>query len=190
MARAQIEDASILWIDGKPFAIAASVFIGAELDGHIRPLKSPAAIRGAENRSVRRTGVGVGAAGQIQAVGIRRIDRNGFDAHQIAVALPDPVQQRLPAMACIVPAISTTDVGARIANASGQGMKDDAVDKAATDDLHVLPGVVFRRRHLRRTSNGGEHKQTGCTWGEVQWRGSFTGIAETLWYQFIARKSA
>src|SRR5208337_3837842 len=105
VTRAQKQDVPVIGIDRQTFAVAATVLVAAEFERHVGDLEGVATVMGTQNRSIRCSWVGVSAAGEIDAIGIGGINRNAFHAHQVPVGVGNPVQQRLPLFAPIIPAI-------------------------------------------------------------------------------------
>jgi hypothetical protein len=85
-------------INRKALAIAAPIFVAAEFEWHVGPLKALALVIGAEDGAVGRTRVGVSSARQVDPIGIGWIHRDGLDSHQVEVLVGHPIQNRLPAM--------------------------------------------------------------------------------------------
>ncbi len=156
VARAHVEDPPVVRVDRQALAVAAAVLVAAHLERHVRALEAPPAVGGAEDRAVGRGRVGVGAAGEVQALRVGGVDRDALDAHQVAVPVPEPVDERLPAFRAGVPAVGAADVGAAVAHVLRRRMEDDAGDEAAADHLHVLPGVGLGRRAARGVNDDGQ----------------------------------
>jgi hypothetical protein len=102
--RYEIEDASVAGIDRETLAVAAPVFVAAELEGHVGALEGAATVFRAENGAIGSARVGIGAARQVDPIGVGRIDGDGLDAHQVHILIRHPVQNRLPAMRGVIPA--------------------------------------------------------------------------------------
>src|SRR5208337_3705575 len=155
VARAQKQDVPFIGIDRQTFAVAATVLVAAELERHVIDLEGVATVTGTQNRAIRCSRVGVSAAGEIDTIGIGGINRNAFHPHQVPAGVGNPVQQRLPSFAPVIPAISAADIRTRVVEAFLGGMKNDPVDEPATHNLHALPCV----RHGPRLAPG---RLSGC----------------------------
>jgi hypothetical protein len=162
-ARAEHQHAAVVGIDGQALAIAAPLFVAAELERQRRPLEGSATIGRAQDRAVLPTLVQVGADGQVETIGIGRIHGQAFDAEAPAVVVPHPVHQRLPATLARQPAVGATDVGARVQQPLLVRMEHQAADETATADRDIAPvvvgDVVLRRRAGHQQENGKREDQ-------------------------------
>ena len=141
VARAEIEDVARLRIDRETLAGATTGLVAAKLHRNGRAIPSAPAVGRAEDGAVADVRMRVSAGGEVDALRVGGIEREAFDALEIPVVAPQPVEQRLPGAADAIPAIGTADIGARVRHAGRRRVKLDARDKAATADGHATPRV-------------------------------------------------
>ena len=158
LPRAQIEQVAVVRVHRHPLAVAAAVFVSAEFEGHIGPLERLAAVLRPQDGAIGRARVGISAAGQIQAIGVRGVQRDAFHAHQVEIFVGHPIEQRIPPLGWLVPAVRAAHIGTGVAHALGGGMKDDSVHKSPAHNLHALPVVRLRGRLYALR----EDTQSGC----------------------------
>ncbi|MFK4593917.1 hypothetical protein RKD30_000584 [Streptomyces pristinaespiralis] len=138
-------------VDDQSLAGAAAVLVGAEPDRQVgtRPGGSP--VVGAQHGAVARPALGVGADGEVEPVGVVRVDGDRLDAEEVVVVPAEAVVERRPGPLAGVPAVGAADVGAGVGEALDAGVEQDTRDEAGAADDDVAPAVRLGR--LRR---GGE----------------------------------
>lgn|SRR5580704_6630627 len=96
--RAQVQDATIVWVDGQSLAHAAPRHVAAHFEGQVNPLESAALVGGTENRAVlARPLICVRSHREVNALRIARIDGNALHTAEIPVGEADPIEQGNPA---------------------------------------------------------------------------------------------
>jgi hypothetical protein len=84
---------------------------------------------------------GVEAGGDVDLVGVVGIECEAFDAGEAGVFAIDEVGEGNPALAGVVRAVGSADVGAGVDEALLGGGEDEAVDESSAADDDILPDV-------------------------------------------------
>ncbi len=145
----EVKNLPIIRVHCETLTIASAALVAAELEWHVRALESSSTIARTQDCAIWSLRIRVGATGKINAVRIRRIDCNALDTHQVQIRIGNPVQKRLPAAALSIPAVGAANVSASVAQTLFFWMKDDAINKAATHDLNILPGIGLGSKFAR-----------------------------------------
>ena len=141
---AEIENAVLVRIDGQPLAVSAAGFIAPHFERHRRPLPRVPEIGRPENFSIAGPWIGIGACGEVDAVGLDRIRGKAVNPHQIRIAPRDPVEQRPPPPRHAVPPVGSTDVGAQIDETGLGAIINDAGDIPPAADRDIAPDIRLR----------------------------------------------
>ena len=154
IARTEEQHAAVVRIHRQPLAVATAQLVAAELERQVDALEAAPLVMRAQDGGVDRLCAGVHACGEVQPLRIGRIDGEAVDPEQVLVLRRDPVGQRLPATAGLVPAICAAHVGACVVQVAHRRVEEQTGDIAATTDAHVgevvgngggLTGVDTRR---------------------------------------------
>jgi hypothetical protein len=137
----QVDDISIVRVNCHSLAIPTAIFISAHLEWDVCALECFAAITRSKDRPIGDLRKRVGSAGKIKPIGIRGIERDAFDTHEIHVFIGDPIEKRLPCLRLFIAPIRTSHVGTTIAHAFRRRVKHNTVDKTSANNLHIFPNI-------------------------------------------------
>jgi len=144
-ACSQIKNAVVIGVNRQALAHVATRHVSANLKRQVEALKSLTVVGRTQDRAIL-TGpfIGVSAHCEVNAPRINRICRYAFDAGQVPVIRPDPVQQRNPVVCARIPAVRTPNIRTRINQIWLAGTEDDPGHEASTAaDHHVLEAVAI-----------------------------------------------
>jgi len=113
------------------------------LDREIDGLPRRAAVLRAEHGGLARPFGKIGAAREVDSLGVARVERKAEDGVDVVVRAVDAVVQRDPRTMLGEPAVGAAHIGARVEQSRFAGVKLDPGHVAAAAEGDVAPGVGF-----------------------------------------------